>query len=79
MRGQFLLDSLALALDSLTHSHSHQHNHQMAHMEVPLRLSSSDEMSWIEWFCSKKGHEFFCEVEESYITVSLVLSDVCCV
>lgn len=31
-------------------------------------LSHSDEdVSWISWFCSLKGNEFFVEVEESYI------------
>ena len=30
--------------------------------------SSSEEVSWIEWFCTMKGHEIFCEVQEDYIT-----------
>uniref|UniRef100_A0A6U4CN35 Casein kinase II subunit beta n=1 Tax=Phaeomonas parva TaxID=124430 RepID=A0A6U4CN35_9STRA len=25
------------------------------------------EETWIEWFCNLKGHEFFCEVDRSYI------------
>ena len=29
--------------------------------------SDLDETSWISWFCSLKGNEFFCEVEEDFI------------
>ena len=27
---------------------------------------SDDDSAWIPWFCSLKGNEFFCEVDENY-------------
>ncbi|KAI8057747.1 casein kinase II regulatory subunit-domain-containing protein [Syncephalis plumigaleata] len=29
--------------------------------------SGSEDTSWISWFCSLPGHDYFCEVEEEFI------------
>ncbi|KAF7382650.1 hypothetical protein HZH66_013052 [Vespula vulgaris] len=30
-------------------------------------MSSSEEISYISWFCAVKGNEFFCRIDEDYI------------
>eukprot|EP00823_Brevimastigomonas_motovehiculus_P005400 TRINITY_DN396_c0_g4_i1.p1 TRINITY_DN396_c0_g4~~TRINITY_DN396_c0_g4_i1.p1 ORF type:complete len:257 (-),score=59.18 TRINITY_DN396_c0_g4_i1:628-1398(-) len=37
-------------------------------------FQSDDDYGWIPWFCSLKGNEFFCEVEEAYIQDSFNLT-----
>jgi len=32
-----------------------------------ISASDDEDGSWIAWFCSLRGNEFFCEVEEDYI------------
>jgi casein kinase II subunit beta len=27
----------------------------------------SEDISWVSWFCSLKGNEFFCEIPDDYI------------
>ena len=30
--------------------------------------SSEEDMSWIEWYCSLRGNEYLCQIDEDYIT-----------
>ena len=32
-----------------------------------LTSEENDDSTWIQWFCSLKGNEFFCEIDEEYI------------
>jgi hypothetical protein len=53
----FPIDSISLhLLDRTVHS---------TYVFADCMLCSLDDYAWIPWFCSLKGNEFFCEVDDA--------------
>ncbi|KAJ1817409.1 casein kinase 2 regulatory subunit [Coemansia sp. RSA 2599] len=47
--------------------HSELDNTESDYDEEPYASDESASLTWISWFCSLKGHEYFCEVPEAFI------------
>lgn len=39
----------------------------IALMSSPASSTPTSTLTWISWFCSLPGHEYFCEVSEDFI------------
>ncbi|KAJ2761529.1 casein kinase 2 regulatory subunit [Coemansia nantahalensis] len=47
--------------------HSGLDNTESEFDDEPYASDDTANLTWIAWFCSFKGHEYFCEVEEEFI------------